>query len=1031
MAEENKYNILIESGADFVLPFTWYDNNGNPYDLTGATIEGQLRETASSADGYEFVCTHNGAGGRITITLPYEITSDISFSYGVYDVFVNMPGGGRKRPLYGEVEVQDHVTKPHDGAFLYMIGVTDYETLPAQGITDRLYFVYSDRKIYRWNGSNYIATAIGNGIRKIEFVQHVDEFTDKYTLTYDDLTTWDFYVTSKGIDYIEKVGSTGTVRTGIIDQYRIHFNNSTTHDYYVTNGRAFDVKTSYDATQAYEYLDMVKVSGATYVAVQDVPANTEITNTSYWFKIIAPLTIGTVTTVSAETGASASIGGTADAPTLNLSIPRGVTGNESIDDTKGEGDTDYVWSADRSYHLTHDKYFTTTGNFVFEQGYINSLGNTSTSNQDKRGRSPNYVVFNDDEITYIDVVPAEHIYWLVRVYNRADNSFVKSIDNAGDYFQATNHIYIDKSLEYKFVIKNDTDTQFDAETLPANTLTFIAYHCTDKSLTLSGKPADAKVVGDNVSAINSTNLLINTLYPKTEAQKNRICVIDTNYCVRMDYKSGNLSPALHGVRHTLTDSTKLPGIFFGNNSYKLFDVLDKDKNYTLSFDYSCKVSIDCNLNAYKAHGDSLTYSAFTIAPLVANEEASGHYALTFSYLDYNENMFLRISPTGGRVGEFGEGDYVEIRNVMLIEGNYEAAWKPSPLDYIDTQTVDDTVSRNDPSTMEDKLQQLTRRYKEYQGTFKTKILCLLHFSDIHGEKKGLQNVLNFYGYYKNYIDDILHTGDIVRSRYNNGIDFWNEVGGAESILNCIGNHDTSMSSGGTTDWLAISMEQAYQTFYAPFIANWGVVSEEDKTYYYKDYSTENVRLIVLDGCRHADNDQYDWFVNTLASARTNGYHVLCACHIRPGYIIEPYDTPWDDKPVVTDSYPVDTDSSSRSTYAGNLADRYATAVDNFMNDGGNFIAWLHGHVHYKMFYKLGNHPQQLCIGVSAQLLNYDFRNCARVESTKTEDDFYIIGIDTYSKLLRMVKVGVAYDRIMRHTDTLCFDYENHKLIYSN
>ncbi len=349
MAEENKYNILIESGADFVLPFTWYDNNGNPYDLTGATIEGQLRETPSSTDGYDFICTHNGAGGRITITLPYEITSDISFSYGVYDVFVNMPGGGRKRPLYGEVEVQDHVTKPHDGAFLYMIGATDYESLPAEGITDRLYFVYGDRKIYRWNGSNYIATSIGNGIQSINFVEHVDTFTDKYRITFDDGTHFDYLVTTRGIDHISLIGSTGTVRTGVIDQYRIYFSDDTTHDYYVTNGRAFDVKTSYDATQAYEYLDMVKSNGATYVAVQDVPANTAITNTDYWFKIIAPLTMGTVTTVGAQELADASIGGTADAPVLNLTIPRGVTGNESIDDTKGEGDTDYVWSADKTF----------------------------------------------------------------------------------------------------------------------------------------------------------------------------------------------------------------------------------------------------------------------------------------------------------------------------------------------------------------------------------------------------------------------------------------------------------------------------------------------------------------------------------------------------------------------------------------------------------------------------------------------------------------------------------------------------------
>ena len=364
MPESAQLNILIETGTDFVLPFTVYDNNGNPLDLTGATVESQLREYAEAYDFFEFACMHNGSGGRITVTMPHETTAQIPFTHGVYDVKVTLADGTISHPLSGEVTIKESVTKSSDGSILFMLGINSFEDLPEVGNVDRLYFVYGDRKIYRWNGSNYIATAVGNGIQKIEFVEHVDDFSDKYRITYDDGTHFDYLVTTRGIDHISLIGSTGTVRTGVIDQYRIYFSDDTTHDYYVTNGRAFDVKTSYDATQAYEYLDMVKVSGATYVAVQDVPADTAITNTDYWLKIFAPLTIGTVTTVSADTGASASIGGTADAPMLNMSIPRGVAGNESINDNKGQGDTDYVWSAGKTWqevyyaNLGEDLYFT-------------------------------------------------------------------------------------------------------------------------------------------------------------------------------------------------------------------------------------------------------------------------------------------------------------------------------------------------------------------------------------------------------------------------------------------------------------------------------------------------------------------------------------------------------------------------------------------------------------------------------------------------------------------------------------------------
>ena len=67
------------------------------------------------------------------------------------------------------------------------------------------------------------------------------------------------------------------------------------------------------------------------------------------------LSIGTVETVAASEGAAASLSGTAEAPVLNLQIPRGVAGNESIDDTAGIGDDDVVWSADKTKTELHKK----------------------------------------------------------------------------------------------------------------------------------------------------------------------------------------------------------------------------------------------------------------------------------------------------------------------------------------------------------------------------------------------------------------------------------------------------------------------------------------------------------------------------------------------------------------------------------------------------------------------------------------------------------------------------------------------------
>ena len=109
-------------------------------------------------------------------------------------------------------------------------------------------------------------------------------------------------------------------------------------------------KGTWDSSLAYKRLDIVTNNGVSYIALQDVDANTAITDTTNWMAITPKISMGTVTTVSSSNNASASFSNTsAGELKLNLSVPRGPSGNETIDDTAGEGDTDVVWSADKSY----------------------------------------------------------------------------------------------------------------------------------------------------------------------------------------------------------------------------------------------------------------------------------------------------------------------------------------------------------------------------------------------------------------------------------------------------------------------------------------------------------------------------------------------------------------------------------------------------------------------------------------------------------------------------------------------------------
>ena len=337
----------------------------------------------------------------------------------------------------------------------------------------------------------------------------------------------------------------------------------------------------------------------------------------------------------------------------------------------------------------------------------------------------------------------------------------------------------------------------------------------------------------------------------------------------------------------------------------------------------------------------------------------------------------------------------------------------------------DIVRKNEPEAMRSKLQQVNFTPRNLHGTGQARPLCLLHFSDIHGDEKRLGRVLDFAAYYREYIRDVLHTGDSLPFEGQGGSACLGHLPGSEAILNVIGNHDVVTGENGP----GFSMEESYHAYFAPYIENWGVVYEEGKTFYYKDYPENRIRLIVLDVI-HQTEAQLAWFTNVLRDSRENRYHVLIALHARAHWSLDSIaESAWDDKPVVPWYEDGDRDSSA-SSQPDNLSDSYAKAVDAFLDEGGRFIAWIHGHVHFKMLATLSDHPRQLDIAVGTAAgagFAWEFIS-ARIEGTQSEDNFNILAADTETGMLRLLKVGVAYDYCARHIDTCCYDYVNHCIV---
>lgn len=161
-------------------------------------------------------------------------------------------------------------------------------------------------------------------------------------------------------------------------------------------------------------------------------------------------------------------------------------------------------------------------------------------------------------------------------------------------------------------------------------------------------------------------------------------------------------------------------------------------------------------------------------------------------------------------------------------------------------------------------------------------LGLLHFSDIHEDTVAALKVNEWATKYKDYINDVICTGDVVL-RYLNGTDaktWWIEKDIASKSLFVLGNHDQTYNSDvnvrrsyfyadggeqgdGNIDFTIAKSEAikpthifAFNQYFANFIDGLGVnmpIGYDDPSspyyqacYWHKDYAAQKVRLIGVD-----------------------------------------------------------------------------------------------------------------------------------------------------------------------------------------
>lgn len=346
-------------------------------------------------------------------------------------------------------------------------------------------------------------------------------------------------------------------------------------------------------------------------------------------------------------------------------------------------------------------------------------------------------------------------------------------------------------------------------------------------------------------------------------------------------------------------------------------------------------------------------------------------------------------------------------NIMRISANNVSGLKDNGI-----------VSLN--SDVSAKLHQARRRLNVGANGYQSlpNILTLLHFSDIHGHSDNLKRIMDFKNEYASMLDDAICTGDIMPGWFGNNFDFW-DARTDGTVLTCIGNHDSlNNSSFVWTD--TVSQEDLYDRFIGPYAEAWGndAHTTEGNTYYYKDYPSSMMRLIVLDTTIRDTTEmaaQVAWLSNTLDAAKSSGYAVVCAEHFPAMNATK--------IPCTFTSVTRSIGNVEMSGYAwGTAYDDLQDAVQDFIDAGGEFTCWLCGHTHTDFIVYNPNYPRQTFVTVTTAQVEAIYEDAARIVGDKSQDAFNLVSFDTASHMVKIIRVGQDRDCYLRHLGTLTLNY---------
>jgi len=304
----------------------------------------------------------------------------------------------------------------------------------------------------------------------------------------------------------------------------------------------------------------------------------------------------------------------------------------------------------------------------------------------------------------------------------------------------------------------------------------------------------------------------------------------------------------------------------------------------------------------------------------------------------------------------------------------------------------------------------------YNKQTSPEIFTLAHFSDIHGNSWAMKQVQEFKDAYQAQLDDVICTGDVVTDKLADGTAFWSNNSDGK-ILICIGNHDSLGSNGWANP---VDQQTLYETYIEPYEDSWGAETVSGHSYWYKDYSDKKIRLIAIDATIYDATEQASqmtWLNAALSGAITNGYAVVGAVHFPP---------------MPANFHKVDSNFTALlHGTAGDMSQfawhTYHTdileAVDQFIDNGGDFVCWLSGHTHYDLVSYDDRFPKQLFITISCAMPSSLFEEKIRDTGRGAGLVLNTVCVDTVRKYVKLLRYGAEWDDCLRHTGTCVIKYD--------